>query len=64
MKPGINFFLQVRLRMKKIIPLCLAAAFALGAGEAAAQEDSQVCTNPGIPAIAVVGEAALRRADP
>ena len=53
MKPGINFFLPVRLRMKKIIPLCLAAAFALGAGEAAAQV-SQVCTNPGIPALSIV----------
>ena len=56
MKPDINFFLPVRLRMKKIIPLCLAAAFALGTGEAAAQDVSRVCTNPGIPAIAVVGE--------
>ena len=56
MKPDINFFLPVRLRMKKIIPLCLAVAFALGTGEAAAQDASRVCTNPGIPAIAVVGE--------
>ena len=38
MKSAINFFLPVRICMKKIIPLCLAAVFALGTGEAAAQE--------------------------
>ena len=45
MKPAINFFLPVRIRMKKIIPLCLAAAFALGTGEAAAQ-DAPVVVSP------------------